>query len=50
MLNANYMGRASALEKELYGSDGSKNRTAGKVVEADFVRHVAGDPLTVTSC
>ena len=49
MLNANYMGRASALGKELYGDAGLKSRTAAKVVEAGSELHVAEDQPFVTN-
>ena len=51
MLNANYMGRASALGKELYGDAGLKSRTAAKVVEAGSELHVAEDqPFATNWC
>ena len=49
MLNANYMGRASALEKVLYGDAGLKSRTAAKVVKAGSELHVAEDQPFVTN-
>ena len=43
------MGRASALEKVLYGDAGLKSRTAAKVVEAGSELHVAEDQPFVTN-
>ena len=45
------MGRASALEKVLYGDAGLKSRTAVKVVEAGSELHVAEDqPFATNWC